>query len=61
MGVNKIRLRNEMMFAEKHTETSANTIKTLFVKAKSAIGGLVTGLLPGVDLGHTNKLAFAAA
>lgn len=44
------------------TETIiVKTVKTLLAKAGSVISDLVTGLLPGVDFGHTPKLAFAAA
>ena len=43
------------------TETILKTIRTLLAKAGSVISDLVTGLLPGVDLGHNFEPAFAAA
>jgi len=48
------------MFARNSTIT-ANTLKNLFAKAKSAVGSFVAELLPSDRAGYTSSLVFAAA
>jgi len=60
MGVNGIDWTVKQCLQETKT-TTANNLKNLFAKAKSAVGSFVTALLPGDRQGYTSSLVFAAA
>ena len=61
MGEYWYRLHTEIGFAKKKKTITANTVKTLFTKVKSVIGGFIANLLIGDDYGYKSLQLVAAA